>query len=348
MKLHTYNSVEDYRSDETAFNYSYLKAVSEDPYIASQKISSKFLSLGDIIDILLTQEESLIEQKYYIYEENQTISDTIHNIVKDAFLQLSEDEIGFVDIKSERFKNLLGRQIINKNYYNNRKLETNIENILSVSGINKLYDSFVQSTGKIPIPRELYEKAQLCVKSLCENPFTAEFTEKSKPNVDIYNQFAIKQDLTLFDNVFYFKILVDRLEINHNDKTITPIDFKSTSKSILKFSNTCLMYRYDLQSSLYTNVLKSYFKNIKEYKDYHVNDLIFVVVSTTDFRCLPFSSKNILDLGWYGGFEKNKQYHGIETIMSEYFLFPEKNKFIYGFNFANELDNKGIIDITFD
>jgi hypothetical protein len=340
-QFHVYNSIKEYRSDKTALNYSYLKQFSSDPIFLNTDKQTDSLSLGDIIDILLTQDESEITKRYYILKENESISPVIQEIVKDTFDSVNEDDKPWFEL--ENYKELLGEIIVKHNYYNNRKLDTNINNIVNTVGINDLVESYKTSLHKIVIPASMYDLAQKCVRNLKTNPYTTSFTSNEKDGFEIINQFALKVFIPHFNcNV---RVLVDRLEINHNLKQITPLDFKSTSKSVLQFKNEVFKYRYDLQGSLYTKAIETWCEI--RYPDYKVNPLEFIVVETQGDRALRFTSKNLIEPNLFSDTIINS--YGTELPSLKYIinslLKAEEIHYLYGYDYGEQLLKNTYIEL---
>jgi hypothetical protein len=342
--FYKYKGIDEYRSDETALNYSYLKAFSSDPMFANAKSESKSLSLGDIIDMLLTQDESDILKKYYIYKENESLSDTVYKIIKDVFFNIPDDDKPWAELKN--YQSLLKKYIVENNYYSNRKIETNVKNILETQGVKNLFNSLKNGFGKIPISYGLYQKALQCVKSLKENVYTNRFTRFDLNNVTVEHQFGFSIYLEQYKT--YVKVLIDRLEIDHTVKTITPIDFKSTGKPILTFSKELFKYRYDIQAKLYKEAVKEYCNLF--YKDYRVTDFIFVVVSTTDYRCLPFSTNNLLlkidsHLTTNRFTINNVEYKSLSCMINEVLNSKTETHYTYGYDYGQQLELNNIIEL---
>jgi len=330
---HVYDSIKDYRNDETALNYSRLKQFSSDPYYLNIKKQTDSLSLGDIIDILLTQDENEIKNKYYIFKENENITPVIQTIIKETFESINDEDKEWFEL--ENYKDLLSEFVIKYNYYSNRKPETNVANIIAMPGINDLVESYKKSLNKIAIPNDLYETAQRCVYNLKTNPYTTSFTGKEKDGFEIINQFPLKVFIPHFNcNV---RVLVDRLEINHYLKQITAIDFKSTSKSVLQFKNEVFKYRYDLQASLYTAAVEIW-ASIK-YPDYKVNALEFIVVETQGNRTLRFSSQNLINHNLFSNTIKNYYNDELPSLkyIIETLLKSQEIHYLYGYEYGEEI-----------
>lgn len=90
------------------------------------------------------------------------------------------------------------------------------------------------------------------------------------PSLFTSNEFHINWDIKVNDITVNCKSLLDRLIINHDDKTITIVDIKTTSSS--DFRESFNKYDYGRQIAFYWLAVTNYFlqtypdKNISEYK----------------------------------------------------------------------------------
>ena len=129
--------------------------------------------------------------------------------------------------------------------------------------------------------------------SIRTNPTTSKYFETSK-DVEILDQLAIYFSYCGID----CKALLDRVIIDHKNKTIQPIDFKTMGDQTLYFPKSLRQRRYDIQAAFYTEALKSK----KVYETYEILPFKFIVESTVNpgnplvFTC----SSELLDIGKNG------------------------------------------------
>ena len=119
------------------------------------------------------------------------------------------------------------------------------------------------------------------------------------------------------------KIMPDLLVVNHKDKTIQPVDLKTSSMPSFKFYESFVKFRYDIQASLYTDVLE-YIKNQDvDYVDYKILEYIFTDISRVDkvptsYHYDPRSESQINGLSFSG-----YQYKGWKDLLDEILYYEE-------------------------
>jgi hypothetical protein len=79
------------------------------------------------------------------------------------------------------------------------------------------------------------------------------------------------------------KSLLDIIHIDHDKRTIRPVDLKTTGKSVFSFYKSYMDYKYYLQAAFYTAALEYAIKNdasFAEVSDYTVLPFQFIVIET--------------------------------------------------------------------
>jgi hypothetical protein len=98
---------------------------------------------------------------------------------------------------------------------------------------------------------------------------------------------------------FEYKILLDIVLIDHWNKTITPIDLKSSEDGAYSFMSKIYKYRYDIQASLYHKGIIEFAKS--NFKDYNVENFLFLVGSFKYPETpLLYNAQNLMNVGEYG------------------------------------------------
>lgn len=78
------------------------------------------------------------------------------------------------------------------------------------------------------------------------------------------------------------KIMPDLIVVNHKDKTIQPVDLKTSSIPAWNFKENFLKFRYDIQANLYSDVLQMITEKDDDYKDYTILPYLFSDISRSD------------------------------------------------------------------
>ena len=303
-----------------ALSQSELKLLLDDPKkfkefkdrqaqgIQENSEDAKHFLLGSAVDCMLTSTDFL--EEFHVSSLENRPSDNVRNIVNSVFsmaIQKGNDR-EFTNFKSEILE-----ACNNFEYYPNWKDETRVNKILENY---QYWNDLVLSEGKKVLSAEEYLTVRNIVASIKNHKFTREYFRKAGSELEIVYQLPI-----------FF---------NHSDKTIQPIDIKTTSGRTVHFPTSFRKYRYDIQAAWYTLALEYYKNNNIFYSDYKVLPFKFIVESTTDIgRPLVFTcSKEALYTGRYGVEEsiqtrlifsnetiangnKALKYKGFETLLDE-------------------------------
>lgn len=285
-----------------ALSQSELKLLLDDPKkfkdfkdkqaqgIQENSEDAKHFLLGSAVDCMLTSTDFL--EEFHVSSLENKPSDNVRNIINSVFsmaIQKGNDR-EFTNFKSEILE-----ACNNFEYYPNWKDETRINKILENY---QYWNDLVLSEGKKVLSAEEYLTVRNIVASIKNHKFTREYFRKAGSELEIVYQLPIFFNHKTLD----CKALLDMVIFNHSDKTIQPIDIKTTSGRTIHFPISFRKYRYDIQAAWYTLALEYYKNNNIFYSDYRVLPFKFIVESTTDIgRPLVFTcSKEALYTGRYG------------------------------------------------
>lgn len=285
-----------------ALSQSELKLLLDDPKkfkefkdkqaqgIQENSEDAKHFLLGSAVDCMLTSTDFL--EEFHVSNVENRPSDTIINILNSVFnttILLNRSRI------LKELQDLILAACDNFEYCKNWKDETRINKILENY---QYWNDLVASEGKKVLSAEEYLTVRNIVASLKNHKFTKEYFRKAGSELEIVYQLPIFFNHKTLD----CKALLDMVIFNHSDKTIQPIDIKTTSGRTIHFPTSFRKYRYDIQAAWYTLALEYYKNNNIFYSDYKVLPFKFIVESTTDIgRPLVFTcSKEALYAGRYG------------------------------------------------
>lgn len=121
--------------------------------------------------------------------------------------------------------------------------------------------------------------------------------------------------------VVKIKAMPDMLEVNHENKTIQPWDVKTSAMPAYDFADNFLKFRYDIQASLYTDVLRNVMQQDEDYKDYRILPYLFMDISRADktpvtYEYDPQGGSQMSGL-CYAKCDKVYQYKGWEDLLEE-------------------------------
>jgi hypothetical protein len=329
-----------------ALNQSILKKILVSPqsFLQAQKkqaepddSAEEHFVFGTVVDIMLTGSREEFERKFVKIPDETKCSDTIKGIVKSVYEEVSIDEnevesLEIYDIAILKYANYA-------DYQRKWKDETKVDKIVEEG---KSYFELLKTIGnKTPITETDYAKAVTCVMALKGNEFTKPYTVlKSSPN----NREFLDKFIIEFDYVgLKIKGELDRVVIDHTDKTITPIDFKTTGKPITGFVGDFWYYRYDFQSVVYLQGLCEHpdIKKLLE-SNYSLNLFLYIAVETNlvNHPMIFEVGEEASLIGFFGGIVNNKKYEGFEKAIERYQYAVVNNAWDYPMEYY---ENKKIV-----
>lgn len=174
------------------------------------------------------------------------------------------------------------------------------------------YLELIKAEGKIVLTREDRDKIDSLTIAIRTHPNTSHYFQPQKDKVLMYQLPIYFEELGE-----ECKALLDMIIIDHANKTILPIDFKTTSETIYMFPKVVRQRRYDIQAAFYTRALQHY-KSENGLLDYKTLPFEFLAVSTTDNVVVPIvyqCTKDILLIGSEGKKPVVKELENGDTIV---------------------------------
>jgi len=180
----------------------------------------------------------------------------------------------FMGIDKDKLEHFLGSGGFMKNGMTSANFHGKLANYQEYINALKAADADTQIITRFDLA--ITKKAILRLKAIYI--FSDSFQNSSSRQVVFQRKFLAKV------NGVEIKCMLDAIDINHDNKTITPIDIKTgvmTDGDFYSFYNQAyLKYNYYIQAGLYRKILVEFFKNVTKYKDYVVEDFMFIYSST--------------------------------------------------------------------
>jgi hypothetical protein len=288
----------------------YLKAVNKQ----EEEATPEHFLFGTVVDIMLTGTKDEFDEKFVKIPDETKCSEAVKTIVDDVanFAQ--------VEVLTDAREEIL---IIcnNNNYQSNWKDDTRIDKIIKEG--SEYFGLLKSIAGKTPITESEYAKAVNAVMALKGDKYTQMYTKKQK-DVEYLDKFIVCFGYEGEE----IKGELDRVVINHKTKTITPIDFKTTGKSILGFNYDFWQFRYDFQAAVYTYGLQRHSDVINLLgQGYTLNNFLYIVVEKSLIHnpMIFEVHRAITKIGWEGGKLRNgKDLDGFMQAIQRY-QFATKN-----------------------
>ena len=253
----------------------------------------KHFLIGDAVDIQLTRSMEEFNQKFHISNLQNKPSDTIKSIINQVYDHVREiygREIQTID----RYADAILDACNDHNYQSRWIDNTRISKVVEAW---EYWEDLKSAEGKTVLSSEENDLISQIVMSIRTNPTTSKYFETSK-DVEILDQLAIYFSYCDID----CKALLDRVIVDHKNKTIQPIDFKTMGDQTIYFPKSLRQRRYDIQAAFYMQALFQWCIQQDKYLDYKILNFKFIVESTVNpgnplvFTC----SSELLDIGKNG------------------------------------------------
>lgn len=142
----------------------------------------------------------------------------------------------------------------------------------------------VARTGKKVVSKADWDDAMEMACVFRQNAYLKDlFGTKNTADVEYVYQAQFQTIVTLpTGKEVAVKIMPDLLKINHKDKTVQPVDLKTSAMPAWGFKENFLKYRYDLQASVYTDVLRDVMSKSEDLNDYTILPYLFTDISRAD------------------------------------------------------------------
>ena len=265
---------------------------------------SEFMKLGSAVDCKLT--DSINFDNQFIIADFSSITDSV-KILTDYLITEFNDKMIVDDDELIYYIQQL------KLYGNIKKKEVFIDNLHKYNFFD-YYKMRFESKNKSILTTIEYNKVNAFVESLLTNEFTSKYFYPEE-GIEIVNQQSIYWNCNQLD----CKSLLDFIIINHNDKTITPVDLKKSSFDTNIFIKSIYKYRLDIQAAFYTDALINYISTSKKLQDYKINNFEFLV-ENIEYPGSPLiwvMTDDDLNIGRNGGLLNNRKVKGYLDLIKQ-------------------------------
>lgn len=303
---------------------SFLEA--QRKYQEDSDSSEEHFTFGTMVDIMLTGTKEEFEKKFYRIPDNIKCTDTVKAIVTGVYQEIKEDVTPVTGISN--YKDVILKHCKYQDYQPKWKDDTRVDKIIEQG--EKYFAILAESEGKTTITETEYSNAVSCVMALKSDKFIRPFVDKKyDKEIEFLDKFIVEFKMHGID----IKGELDRVVINHQTKIITPVDFKTTGKSISSFQSDFWYYRYDFQAATYKlGLTENPFIQELIAKDYQLNLFHYIVVEK-DLRNLPMIfvvSDEVNKIGFAGGeLSNNRVLEGLTQAVIRYKYAQENNAWDY-------------------
>lgn len=275
----------EYRQD-SALSYSQLSRFEKNGRFDSletlnEHLETPSLTFGSAVDAICTGGMDEFNEHFLVVDSNldndtAAIIKEIYNQHKDLFSNFEEIPIDYV---SDIAKNL-GFWPADK-----WSAQARYNGLMKKGNIVEYWEILKASEEKNVINIDTFNKVLVCVEALKTSEATKlYFGDEEKPEgIEIFYQLKFKGVL----NGINYRCMFDVLCIDNNNKTIRPIDLKTSYKKEWNFAKSFVEYNYMIQARLYSRLLKLTIENDDYYKDFTILPYLFIVVNNNTMTPVP-------------------------------------------------------------
>lgn len=262
-------SESEYRQDK-ALSYSTLAKYVKEGFKAlrdTTQSDTPSLRFGSLIDCLITEPETFTD-RFYI-SKHEVPSSAIANIIEKLYAKYGTHTSDIYSISRANVLNVID----DAGYYPNWKEDTRINKVIIEGG--NYYTDLCLRGDKTVISEQDFIVAKKCIDELQSNPYTAPYIINSPEKEHCYQ---LKFKLIGKYNV---RCMFDKIIVDHTNKTIQPLDLKTSSLPEEEFVTAFWKWKYYIQASLYTYILQQVCNSDDYFKDFTILPFKFVVICKT-------------------------------------------------------------------
>lgn len=346
-------SEKDYRGLKDVLSYSAIKSFDTDrekfyrEFVLGnprKESESTATLLGSLVHCFLAEQK--FEDKFHMLSAIEP-SGQMKELADALFARTL---IGLVDgVQSDSFLTVFG-DAVQKVKYDEAGKEVkfkgkDLEKILVMfegSDAELYYKELLLTIGKSPVSVSLITKAEQIVSKLRGHSYTYEYANaRSQKGIDVFNELTIQFKI---GEVLY-KSMIDKTIVDHENKTIQPIDWK-TSWDSEEPQRAYLKFGYYIQAGLYDYALRQWAVE-HNLSDYEILPMIYIFCDTTGFAdpTVLKLTKADLDAAWKGFSVRGYRYRGIAELINDIAWHVESG--IWSTSYEMHL-NKGVVKLDID
>lgn len=268
-------SEETYRAD-SALSYSTLAKFERGGFNDLEKLFDKVespsLTFGSAVDSLITGGEVEFNERFFV-AEFPSISDNLMQIAKVLHSRYGDTNRS-IDTISDSILAEVGKEC---EFYANDKY-TNYRVKLIKENCNEFYNLLYLSVGKTVLDTQTYSDVLRAVDALKISENTRIYfngNDPFTPEIEMLYQLKFKAVL----NGIEYRCMFDGLRVDHQNKTIQPIDLKTSFKKEWDFYKSFIEWNYQIQNRLYYRILLENIKRDEYFKDFKILPYKDIVVN---------------------------------------------------------------------
>ena len=324
---------QDYR-DMDIPSYSLLASISKHGIDVLGGVKGNFFQLkfGSLVDDICFQPSKLVN--YYQAKGVKSITGNPKIIIDAILADIDSVPVGEkVKVKELIPTRLKKRSKVVSNNLNDYKdsivIEARANGVYKNYSDDKVFNTIIgkkenlsyfadkiNSRGKVHIKPDMWEMAIEAANTLKTHDFTKIYFDDT-PGIELIYQYKFVQKVNGFD----VKGMLDCLVIDHDNKTIYPVDLKTGEDSAENFDEVMLLHKYYLQASLYRSAIKAIVAKDPDLKGYGVSNFEFAYLSKMNiFKPLIWVVPQTLHKAGWDGFTDRFgfKHKGLTELLQEH------------------------------
>ena len=282
----------EYREDP-ALSYSTLSRFAREGFdkldSIFDKIDTPSLTFGSAVDALITGGQEEFDNNFMV-AAFPPIGDAVLRMVRTLFSTYKEQYRTITSIPDSTIIELSEEL----KYQLNWKPETRAK-VIKEQG-NEYYSLLYAAGKRTILDLATNEQVNASVRALKESDATKfYFADNNIFDDGIVREYQLKFKATL-EGVDY-RCMADLILVDHNTKTIYPIDLKTSSHTEWSFYQSFIQWRYDIQGRLYWRIIRANLDKDPFWKEYTLADYTFVVVNRWTLTPLAWEFKDTKAMG---------------------------------------------------
>lgn len=264
---------ETYRADP-ALSYStlsrYERSGFNDLDTLFDKIETPSLTFGSAVDSLITGGKKEFDERFIVADFPAVQPSTL-TMVKQLFVNFHKKYDKLEDIPD---KDIIDLTEVVK-FYPNWRPQTRAKAIKEQG--EKFYRLLYLAKDKTVLDSQMYQDVLNTVDALHTSEATRWYFQEDNPFENIERLYQLKFKAKL--NGIMYRCMADLIIVDHDAKTVQPVDLKTSSKKEWDFFKSFIDWRYDIQARLYWRIIRAVMDADEYFKDFKLLPYQFIVAN---------------------------------------------------------------------
>ena len=279
---------------------------------------TSYFRKGSAVDCLLTEPTEFDER--YVLCTVESPGGMMGEFIK-TYIHFTKEATNSKECSEDTYT----EEEIRQASYQDSGFKTKYETVIKkfeVPEIQEYVKFTIENKDKTLLSREEMTQTINMVNMLQQSPITEEYFKADHDLRETKNQLKFEMSwVTKSGKEYTIRGMLDKVIVNHKDKTVQAIDIKTTGKPVYSFPNSYIKYAYYRQAAIYQYFILNNFMDQINTNEYEVLPFKFIVAETAcNNKPLVFEvSDQDLEIGMNGGISKSsgKRMKGVSELIEE-------------------------------